>query len=391
MDFNRQIPFGRPMLGVAETDAVARVLSGPQLVHGPVAAAFEQRFAERCGVAHAVSVSSCTTGLHLILHCLGVGPGDSVVVPAMTHVATAHAVEHAGATPVFADVSAESGNVDPAAAAAAWRADTRGLLAVHYLGLPCAMGALTRLAEARGGWVAEDCALALDATYDGRKAGGLARAGAFSFYPVKHMTTAEGGMVTTDDGDLAARLKKLKAFGYNRQLGERTVPGLYDVDALGFNFRMSEVHAAIGLAQLDRLDAAQQARADNYAALAGALAELDEVIVFAPRQGPAQSSHYCLNAVLPRDGRIDRNRVAAGLNARGVGTSIHYPSAVPLFAHYRGKYGYAPGQFPVAEWLAAQTVSLPVGPHLAPDDPAYIAAAFKEALAEARSERMTTA
>ena len=379
------IPFGRPMLGPEETEAVARVLAGPQLVHGPEAAAFERAFAARIGVAHAVSLSSCTAALHLALHAHGIGPGDEVVVPAMTHVATAHAVEFCGAKPVFADVDAASGNMDPEQLSLALGPRTRAVIAVHYLGLPCDMARILPLAADIGVPVIEDCALAVDARYGEGRAGGLALAGCFSFYPVKHLPSCEGGMLTTDDAVLAAKVAQMKAFGYDRALGNRAKPGIYDVTELGYNYRMSEVHAAVGLAQLDKLDGFQMARAANFRMLREALAELEEVTVFAPVQGQARSSHYCLNVILPRDGSLSRDGVVAALKAAGIGSSVHYPSAVPLLGYYREKYGYRAGAFPVAEWLAAQTVSLPVGPHLAPEDPQRIAGALKDAISRQRT------
>lgn len=382
---NHPIPFGRPLLDAEEIEAVTRVLSGPTLVHGPVSHAFEQRFAERVGSRHAVSLSSCTAGLHLSLLVNGVGPGDAVAVPAMTHVATAHAVEFCGARPRFVDVEADSGNIDPEDLAAAVTPALKAIMVVHYLGLPCDMDRILALAEKAGAFVVEDCALAVDATYGGAKAGTLGLTGCFSFYPIKHMTTVEGGMVTTDDEDVATAIAQRKAFGYDRALGQRAKPGIYDVTALGYNYRMSEVQAAVGLAQLGKLDAFQRARAENHRILKSALAELDEITVFEPLKGKAVSSHYCLNAVLPRDRSVARDRVVASLKEVGVGTSVHYPRAVPLMTYYRDKYGYREGQFPVAEWLAEQTISLPVGPHLKEGDALRIAEAFKEAVRRARA------
>lgn len=382
---NHPIPFGRPLLDAEEIEAVTRVLSGPTLVHGPVSHAFEQRFAERIGSRHAVSLSSCTAGLHLSLLVKGVGPGDAVAVPAMTHVATAHAVEFCGARPRFVDVEADSGNIDPEDLAAAVTPELKAIMVVHYLGLPCDMDRILALAEKAGAFVVEDCALAVDATYGGAKAGTLGLTGCFSFYPIKHMTTVEGGMVTTDDEDVATAIAQRKAFGYDRALGQRAKPGIYDVTALGYNYRMSEVQAAVGLAQLGKLDAFQRARAENHRILKSALAELDEITVFEPLKGKAVSSHYCLNAVLPRDRSVARDRVVASLKEAGVGTSVHYPRAVPLMTYYRDKYGYREGQFPVAEWLAEQTISLPVGPHLKEGDALRIAEAFKEAVRRARA------
>lgn len=380
----KEIPFGRPMLGAEEREAAAEILSGTTLVHGPAAREFERRFAERAGAAHAVSVSSCTAGLHLSLFVNGVGPGDEVMAPAMTHVATAHAIEHCGARPTFVDVRADSGNIDTGAMASALRGATRAVIVVHYLGLPCDMEVIEEVIGGSGTFVVEDCALAVDATYDGRKAGTLGLTGCFSFYPIKHMTTLEGGMITTNDADVAEALARCRAFGYDRAVGERARPGIYDVTRLGYNYRMNEAQAAVGLAQLARLDAFQEARAENHRRLKEGLADVDEITVFEAVRGPARSSHYCLNAVLPRDGSIDRDAVAAALKADGIGTSVHYPRPVPLTAYYREKYGHRQGEFPVAEWLAEQTVSLPVGPHLGPDDPERIAAAVKEAIPKAR-------
>jgi perosamine synthetase len=382
---DRNIPFGSPMLDSDEIGAVSEILGGTTLVHGPVTRRFEEEFADRVGAKRAVSLSSCTAGLHLSLFAQGIGAGDTVVVPAMTHVATAHAVEYCGAQPIFADVGGHDGNIDPAAVADAIDPHTRAIMVVHYLGLPCEMERIGEIAGSAEAFIVEDCALALDATYDGHKAGTLGLTGCFSFYPIKHMTTIEGGMVTTNDEALADRITQRKAFGYDRTLENRVRPGIYDVTALGYNYRMNEVQAAVGLAQLKKLDRHQEARAENYQRLAAALVDMDELTVFETVQGKAKSSHYCLNAILPRDGSISRDVVVNHLKERGVGSSVHYPCAVPLMEYYREKYGHRAGQFPMAEWLAEQTISLPVGPHLRDGDPDYIAAALKASIRLARA------
>ena len=379
-----EIPFGKPLLDQTERDMVARVLSGSTLVHGAITREFEQAFADRVGVKHAVSVSSCTAGMHLSLLAMGIGPGDQVIVPAMTHVATAHAVEYTGARPVFCDVLEDNGNTDPEKLAALINKKTKAVIPVHYLGLPCDMSSIAELCESGQLLVLEDCALAIDATYDGRKAGSLGKAGAFSFYPVKHMTTIEGGMVTSDDAYIADSIRKHRAFGYDRPLGQRARPGIYDVDSLGYNYRMNEVEAAVGLAQLRKLDGMQSTRKENYNRLYELLTDVEELAVFSPQQGKSISSHYCLNATLPKNRSINRDRVVECLKSAGVGSSVHYPSAVPLFSYYQGKYGYQEGQFPVAEWLAEQTISLPVGPHLPENGPERIAHALKEAIVRSK-------
>jgi perosamine synthetase len=376
------IPFGKPQLDADAFDAVRSVLESGMLVHGTVTPAFEAAFAQRIGAAEAVAVSSCTAGLHLTLFTRNIGPGDRVAVPAMTHVATAHSVELVGAQPVFIDVDPATGNMDPAALEAL-DGPLAAIMPVHYLGLPCDMDRIHAVAQAKGAFVLEDCALAVDATWGDQKAGTLGLAGSFSFYPVKHMTSIEGGMVTTNDPALAHDLRRRRAFGYNRALGERTRPGLYDVDILGMNYRMSEVEAAVGLAQIARLDDFMADRSRNDAALRAILSRIDGLTLFPDRHGKATSSHYCINAVLPRDGSVSRDRVVDGLNARKIGSSVHYPGPVPLFTYYSQKYGYKAGQFPVAEWLADQTISLPVGPHLTEGDAERVGNAFQEAYSEA--------
>lgn len=378
-----QIPFGRPNIGDEEIAAVTEVLRSGTLVHGAYTHAFEEAFAARIGVRHAIAVSSCTAGLHLALFARGIGAGHRVVVPAMTHVATAHVVELQGATPVFVDVDPSTGNLDVEALAAVADEGFDAIMPVHYLGLPCDMRAIDDIARKTGAMVIEDCALAVGATYDGRSAGSLGDCASFSFYPVKHMTSIEGGMVTTDDGDLAASIRKRRAFGYNRDLTQRTRPGIYDVDALGFNYRMNEVEAAVGVVQLGKLDEWLTQRQRNHDVIAEALAGVSGLTVFPTVKGSARSSHYCLNVVLPRDRSVNRDRVQDGLTERGIGTSIHYPSAVPMFTYYRERYGYRPGQFPVAEWLGSQTISLPVGPHLGEDGAAVVAAAAVSAISDA--------
>ncbi|MFN3200755.1 MAG: DegT/DnrJ/EryC1/StrS family aminotransferase [Bradymonadia bacterium] len=386
----RPIPFGRPIIGDPEIDAVVQVLKGHMLVHGASTKAFEAQMAERVGVDHAIAVSSCTAGLHLVLLSSGVGPGDEVIVPAMTHVATGHAVEYCGARPVFVDVEPDTGNIDPEQVARAVTPRTKAIMVVHYLGLPCQMEALQAIADQAGAFIVEDCALAIDATYGTRKAGALAKAGCFSFYPVKHMTSIEGGMVTTNDPELAKAVTQRRAFGYDKPVGKRGKPGVYDVNVLGYNYRMSEVEAAVGLVQLGRLDEHQAIRARNYAQLKGVLSTIPEITVFERIKGPSASSHYCINAILDRDpdrrGGLDRDDLVARLKGKGIGSSLHYPRPVPLMSYYRERYGYQPGDFPVSEWISAQTISLPVAPHLAEGDPERIGHALASAIREAHAE-----
>jgi perosamine synthetase len=381
----REIHFGRPTIGDAEREAVMEVLKGPILVHGPRAVAFEKAFAAWTGAPHAVSTSSCTAALHLVYFYLGLGAGDEVIVPAQTHAATAHAVELTGARPVFVDAERRTGNIDIAQIEAALTPHTRALSLVHYLGLPVDMDRINAIARKHDLFVVEDCALSLGSRYRGIHTGLLGDAGCFSFYPVKHITTAEGGMITTKRPEIAATIARQKAFGVDRQHGDRKVPGVYDVTMLGFNYRMNEIEAAIGIEQVKRLDGILATRERNYRALHRALGEIDEISLLATGDGVFQSSYYGLAILLNRRLADLRFEFVSKLNAAGVGTSVYYPKAVPDLTYYREKYGFAPGSFPNASWISDASIALPVAPHLDEDDMAYIAQAVKTAITEINS------
>ena len=368
----RNIPFGRPIIGDEERGAVLEVLNGPILVHGPRITAFEEAFARWTGAPHAVSVASCTAAMHLVYFALGFGPGDEVIVPAQTHAATAHAVELTGAKAVFVDAERRTGNIDIGAIVAAITPRTRAISVVHYLGNPVDMPAVNAIAARHKLFVLEDCALAIGTRIDGVHAGLFGDVGCFSFYPVKHMTTAEGGMIITRNAEFAAKLRHLRAFGVDRHMGERKVPGMYDVTALGFNYRMNEIEAAIGIEQVKRLDNMLAQRAANFVALDRRLRGHRHLELFAPVLD-GESSYYCLAVLLVPELASLRFEVVGRLNARGVGTSIYYPQPVPHMSYYRNKYGHGSNCFPNATWISGNSIALPVGPHLDKEDMSYIA------------------
>jgi perosamine synthetase len=376
----RNIPFGMPMIGDEERSAVLDVLSGPILVHGPRSTQFEADFAAFTGAPHAVSVSSCTAGMHLVWFALGLGAGDEVIVPAMTHTATAHAVALTGATPVFVDAERATGNIDIAAIAAAITPRTRAIAVVHYLGMPVDMPRIVEIGRRHDLFIMEDCALSIGATIDGTHTGLMGDCGVFSFYPVKHITTAEGGMIVLKDGELAAKLRLKKAFGVDRSHGERKVPGVYDVVDLGFNYRMSEIHAAIGIAQLKKVGDFLARREQNYQVLADRLAHTPGIGLLASSTNRLVSGYYCLAAMLAPALAPKRPEIMAGLTARGVGSSVYYPHPVPRMSYYANRHGWRDGSFQNAEWLADNSIALSVGPHLTVDDMAYTADALEAVL-----------
>ncbi len=380
MNAVRQIPFGRPMIGEEERQAVLDVLAGPILVHGPRAIQFEADFAAFANAPHAVSVSSCTAGMHLVWFTLGIGPGDEVIVPAMTHTATAHAVALTGATPIFVDAERSTGNIDLAVLETAITPRTRGIAIVHYLGMPVDMAPVMRIARKHHLFVMEDCALSVGAKVGRAHTGLLGDCGVFSFYPVKHMTTAEGGMIILKDAGLAEKLRLKKAFGVDRSHGERKVPGVYDVVELGFNYRMSEIHAAIGIAQLKKVSDFIARRAENYHALVAGLASIKGITLLQSSTNELLSSHYCAAVLLSDALAAKRPEIMSALATLGIGTSVYYPQPVPRMTYYARKFGWRDGSFPNAEWIADKSIALSVGPHLKVDDMKYTAQSLASVL-----------
>ncbi len=373
------------MIGEEEKNAVLEVLNGSILVHGPRVKEFEAAFAKFTGAPHAVSVSSCTAALHLAYFYLGLKTGDEVIVPAQTHVATAHAVELTGAKPIFVDAEKQTGNIDIDQIESKITSRTKALSVVHFLGMPVDMDRLMKIARKHGLFVVEDCALAIGSFYRGVHAGLHGDVGCFSFYPVKHMTTAEGGMLISRHDEVAKKIERQKAFGVDRHVGERSVPGVYDVNMLGFNYRLNEIAAVLGIEQLKRMDGFLARRKENFEFLRRGLATLDEISQFQSSRGDFQSSYYCLSILLKPSWVAKRPQMVASLKQNGVGTSVYYPQPVPLMSYYREKYVYRKEDFPTASWISESSISLPVGPHLGLEDMEYIVQCVKNALSEVRS------
>ena len=360
-----KIPFGKPLIGKEEKDAVNQVLSGPILVHGPKAILFEEAFRDFTDAPHAVSVSSCTAGMHLIYFTLGLGPGDEVIVPAQTHIATAHAVELTGAKPIFIDAEIETGNIDSSKIEEAINENTKAVVVVHYLGVPVNMELVKSITDKHNLFLLEDCALAPGAYYKKTHVGLCGDAGVFSFYPVKHMTTAEGGMIILKDENLASKLRLKKAFGVDRTHGERRIPGMYETIDLGYNYRMSEIHAAIGIEQLKKLPVFLKKRKSNYNVLSNLLNKVESISILPqPKNEIKTSSHYCLSIILDESIATQRPKIMEGLKGEGIGTSIYYPQPVPRMKYYREKYGYDKYQNKNAAIISDYSIALPVGQHL---------------------------
>lgn len=351
------IPISKPFLGEAEKQAVLAVLDSGMLVQGPQVARLEERFAAVCGVKHAVATSSGTTALHLALAANGIGPGDEVITVAFTFIATVNAILLVGARPVFVDVQAETFNIDPEQIEAAITARTRAILLVHLYGQPCDMGPIMALAEKHGLKVIEDACQAVGAADHGRPVGSFGT-GMFSLYATKNITSGEGGVVTTDDDAVAQRCRLLRQHGMQRR---------YYHEMLGYNYRLSDLHAAIGVAQMDRLAEFTARRRANAACLNARLRT-----VITPRARPDCDPVWHQYTVRVPAGR-DRDAVIQQLTAAGVGTGVFYPVPAHQQGYLRAQLGDC--HLPVTEQLAQEVISLPVHPHLSPADLDQIVAA----------------
>ncbi|HEX3874778.1 MAG TPA: DegT/DnrJ/EryC1/StrS family aminotransferase [Solirubrobacteraceae bacterium] len=349
------------MIGPPEEAAVLAVLRSGQLSLGPRLAAFEERFSAHVGAAHASAVSSGTAGLHLALRAAGVTDGDEVVTSPFSFVASANVVVFERAKPVFADIDPVTLTLDPAAAAAAVTDRTTAILPVHIFGWPCEMEPL----EALGLPLVEDACEALGAVHpDGVTVGGRGHPAVFAFYANKQLTTGEGGMVTTGDEAVKVRIDS------ERNQGRAPDMSWLDHDRLGFNYRLSDIACALGLAQLDRLDQMLAGRARVAGHYRDHLAGLDDVDLPCPDAGGAVRGWFVFVVQLPRG--VDRDATIRALGDRGIQSKPYLP-AIHLMSYYREKFGHREGEFPVCEDVAARSLALPFFPEMSEGQVARVA------------------
>lgn len=384
-----RIPLADINLGEDEEAAVLGVLRRGWLTMGQVTSEFETAFAELTGVTHAIAVTNCTAALHLAGLALGWSEGDEVIVPSLTFVATANAVRYTGATPVFADVTSEDDfSLDPLAVAARITPRTRAITVVHYAGFAVDMAAIMALAEEHGLAVVEDVAHAPGASLDGRPLGSWGDIGCFSFFSNKNMTTGEGGMLTTNDDGLAEKLRLLRSHGmttltWDRHRGHAFS---YDVVLPGYNVRMDEMRAALGMVQLGKLVANNARRHELDRLYVDRLAQkLPEVAVpYAEYRG--RSAHHIRPVLLPEG--TDRRQFMAAMKEQGIQTSIHYPP-IHQFSAYASDHDGT--QLPLTETIGRREVTLPLYPGMADADVLVVVEAVAAALVAATAEQATLA
>jgi dTDP-4-amino-4,6-dideoxygalactose transaminase len=373
--------FGSPLIGEEEIAEVVESLRSGWVGTGPKVQRFEQALTAYIGAPQCRCVASCTAALILSLEVLGIGPGDEVLVPAMTFVASANAVEHAGATPVLVDCVAGTGLIDLDAAERAITPRTKAIMPVHMAGRPVDLDRLAELRDRHGVAVVEDAAHAIGAEWRGRRIGSHGNLAAFSFYVTKNITTIEGGALATDDPEIAAEVERLALHGLSLGAWQRfSDAGFrhYEVVRPGYKYNMTDVQAAVGLHQLDRLDSWIERRADLWD-------RYDETLAGLPLQTPpppesdTRHARHLYQVLLDPEAPLARDQLLDALAERKIGTGVHY-RGVHLHPFYRDKYGLTPEDFPVATAISDHTLSLPLSPKVTDGDQDDVVDALRELL-----------
>jgi perosamine synthetase len=355
------LPYGHQSIEEDDIQAVVDVLRSDWLTTGPKVAEFEEAFAEYVGAKYAVSFNSGTAALDAAAFTAGLKPGDEAITSPLTFAATANCILYQGTTPVFADVSADTLNLNPHEVAERITPRTRALLPVDYAGHPAEMNAMLDLAERHGLIVIEDACHALGAEYLHRRVGGIAHMTVFSFHPVKHITTGEGGMVTTDRANYAETLRRFRNHGISSDARQRQAEGqwYYEMTSLGFNYRLPDISCALGLSQLRKLDANLSRRREIAEQYFSALGELPCITVPAVRDIVIPAWHLYPVRLNLEKLAADRARVFRALRAENIGVNVHY-IPVHLHPYYRERFGYRGGEFPLAEDAYERLISLPM-------------------------------
>ena len=374
--------FGSPAIDQAEIDEVVATLRSGWIGTGPRVARFEEMFREYIGAAHAIALNSCTAALHLSMVVSGVGRGDEVITTPMTFCATANSIVHTGARPVFVDVEADTGNIDPDRIEEAITPRTKAILPVHYAGRPCRMDTIEAIARRHNLLLIEDAAHAIESVHHGRKIGTIGDLTCFSFYVTKNVVTAEGGMVTTNNPDFAAKIKMYGLHGMSKDAWKRfSDEGYrhYQVLFPGFKYNMTDIQAALGIHQLARVAHGAKRRDEIWARYDEAFADLPVVRPARVDEGTVHARHLYTILVKTEVTGKSRDQTLNELIRLNIGTGVHY-TALHLHPYYRETFGHKPGDFPNAEFIGERTLSLPLSTKLSDDDVAAVIEAVTHVL-----------
>lgn len=368
------LPFSSPLISEEEIAEVADTLRSGWLTTGPKVTRFEEEFAHYVGSKHSVAVNSCTAALHLALVAAGIGVGDEVITTPFTFISTANVILHAGAKPVFVDIKPDSLNIDVEKLAAVITPKTKAIIPVHYAGQPCEMDEILKIARQYDLLVIEDAAHGVAAEYKGRKVGTIGDATCFSFYATKNLVTGEGGMVTTDDGGLAKKIKVLSLHGMNQDAWKRyTAAGswYYEVIFPGYKYNMTDIQASLGLHQLRKLTQFQKRREEIAKTYNEALTELDAIEIPSVMPGVKHAWHLYVIKIIPERLKIDRNQFIELLKEENIGTSVHF-IPVHLHPYYRETFGFKKGDFPITEEAYEHVISLPLYPKMSDENVEHV-------------------
>jgi perosamine synthetase len=363
------LPYGRQFIDDDDIQAVVDVLRSDWLTTGPKVGEFEQAFADFVGAEHAVAVSNGTAALHAAMFALDIQPGDEVIVTPMTFAASANCVLYQGGTPVFADVQPDTLLIDPEAVERKITPRTKAIVAVDYAGQPCDYDALRALADQHGLALVDDACHAIGGRYKGRSVGTLADLNTFSLHPVKHMTTGEGGVITTDDSDLAGRMRVFRNHGITTDHRQRAEQGgfFYEMVELGYNYRITDFQCALGISQLGKLRASVLKRQEIAAMYDAAFADIDYIQPLAIRADVEHAYHLYMVQFDTAQLDIDRSAIFKALRENNIGVNVHY-IPVHLHPYYREHLGTKPGLCPVAETAYDRLVTLPIFPQMTEAD-----------------------
>lgn len=377
---NKMLNYGHQAIDEDDIEAVVQVLRGDWLTTGPTVGAFERAVAEFVGAKESVAVNSGTAALHAAAFAAGIGPGDEVIIPPITFVASSNCVLYMGGKPVFADVMPGTLNLDPTDVERKITPRTRAIIAVDYAGQPCEHSKLRALADQHKLTVIEDASHALGATYQGRKIGTLHELTTLSFHPVKHITTAEGGMILTDDPAFATKMRSFRTHGIDLDFHKRAEANLwlYDVVTLGYNYRLPDTNCALGLSQLAKLNRWLNRRREIAAHYNDAFVSMTEIELPVVIPDCEAAWHlYVIRLNLDRL-RVGRPEIFKALRAENIGVNVHY-IPIPWLTNYQ-KMGYSKGQLPVAESEYERIISLPIFPSMSDDDVSDVIAAVQKVL-----------